>query len=127
MRYDQCHLPFSFHIMKSGIEPSEYSTGVISLTKQIEVHVIAWLCVDSDYVHFIEHCAVLKLQLLSIVPSLSIHLFGFRVEVLIPKFQIYVDHRVLLGKVLGISGLKVVVTFKWIEGIVTKVGLEELC
>lgn len=77
VRNNDCNLTSSFNSMESFIQPLKNTTGIISLTPEIKVKVIARLSVNGYYINFVKNCSILKLKFLSIITNLSINFLCF--------------------------------------------------
>lgn len=126
------HSDFSLGLIlsKGSIEPLEDVTWVITLRHEIEVHVVAGLCVYGNNVHALNilkgTISILNSEALTVVTVLGIHYLSLVIKVLVPKLEVVGNHGILLGKVLGVWLHEVVVTFEGVQSIRRQVGGEEL-
>lgn len=56
--HDDTDLTIDFHLGEELFQPVEFFTGIVSLTPQIEVPDIAWLCVQCNNTHLVIGCAI---------------------------------------------------------------------
>lgn len=79
--------------MKSFIEPCQKATWVISLTEEIEIHVVTRLSVDCHHINIVIKCSILKLELLSVESLFDVSIFGILIpEILVPKLSVQSNH-----------------------------------
>jgi hypothetical protein len=104
-----------FEAVQSLVEPGKDITRVVSLSKKVEVHVVAGLSVDCNDVHTINvlqsSVCVLCSQTLAIITVFGIDCLCLFIKISVPKLKIICNHRVLLGEILGVGLDEIVVTF----------------